>query len=324
MTTWGISALGHDAAISVVDQSGEILFGGHAERYSKIKNDGLLNQDLISEALAHGTPTSIAWYERPIIKKTRQLFAGQFSEALSDPLPKTYLQQFEDLRQVPLTYVDHHLSHAASGYFTSPFDDAAVFVADAIGEWDTLTIWEASGTSLKRRYAQRYPHSLGLFYSAVTDRCGLKPNEEEYILMGMAAYGTPIYEAELRSTFIRQSAPAMVKLRMNLHRGMRWWREEEQGEQFMFDLAASAQKIVEDSILDLIRWTRNQTKSKNLVLAGGIALNCVVNEKIAKSRLFDNIWIMPNPGDAGSSLGAVCAVRNDRVNWETPYLGHNI
>jgi carbamoyltransferase len=182
-------ALNHDASVSII-QGSDIKFAGHAERYSKIKNDPLLNTELLRDALQYGTPDVIAWYENPWKKKTRQLYAGQYKTAFDmDELPKKYLQQFPELKDIPIEYQSHHYTHAASGYYTSGFHHAAIVVIDSIGEWETLTIWQGSGSTLSKMYTQRYPHSLGLFYSAMTQRLGLKANEDEYILMGMAAHG---------------------------------------------------------------------------------------------------------------------------------------
>jgi carbamoyltransferase len=170
-TVLGIAgALNHDASVSIIKGS-DIKFAGHAERYSKIKNDPLLNSELLRDALQYGTPDVIAWYENPYKKKIRQLYAGQYETAVDmDELPKNYLKQFPELAGIPIEYQDHHYTHAASGYHTSGFTHAAVVVIDSIGEWETLTIWQGSGATLSRMYSQKYPHSLGLFYSAMTQR----------------------------------------------------------------------------------------------------------------------------------------------------------
>jgi len=185
MKILGINCLNHDAAVSVID-NGEIVFAAHSERYSKIKNDMYLNDSIISAAMTHGPFDKIAYYERPWIKKSRQLYAGQYGEVFSfKNLPQTYLKKWLDVSKI--TYIDHHYSHAAAGYFTSMYDEAAILVIDGIGEWDVLTIWHAKGNNIKKVYSVKYPNSLGLFYSAVTQQCKLKPCEEEYILMDMSA-----------------------------------------------------------------------------------------------------------------------------------------
>jgi carbamoyltransferase len=302
-TIWGISALNHDASITVM-RGNEILFAGHSERYTRIKNDSHL------------------WFEKTLLKKSRQLLAGQWKEVLSQS-PKDYLAEF-GLGNLPLTFVPHHMSHAAAGYFTSKFEDAAVVVVDAIGEWDTISVWEGKGNELRKVQSTTYPNSLGLLYSAVTQRVGLKPNEEEYILMGMAAYGSPVYYDALMNDIVECKEAPTFRLKVDLHRGMRWWREDIKSEQDYMNLAASIQKITEEFMCDLSLWAQEKVCSENLVLMGGCALNCVANEKIAQLGRFNDIWIMPNPGDAGSSLGAILAHTKQRANWVHPYLGTNI
>lgn len=322
MIIWGISALSHDASITVVSDS-RILFAAHSERYSKVKNDKLLNHRLIEAASVYGKPDKVIWFERPVKKKIRQILAGEWTE-VSNPLPTKYLQSI-GINDVPIEYIDHHESHAAGGFYTSGFDDATVIVCDAIGEFATTTIWDAQGSSLKKKFQQSYPHSLGLFYSAITHRVGLKPNEEEFILMGMAAYGEPRFVDQIKTDLVDVASAPSFKTKRNLHKGCLDWRVDEiVSEQDAFDLAASAQAIVEEYMLDTVAWARAQTRSNNLVISGGVALNCVANEKIARMKLFDNIWIMPNPGDAGSSLGAIAASMRTQLQWDGPYLGTDI
>jgi carbamoyltransferase len=303
-------------------QDDKILFAAHAERYSRIKNDHLLNNSIISAAKVYGMPDKIVWYEKPLLKKTRQLYARQWAEVKSVS-PASYLE-FMGLGNIPIKYASHHASHAAGGYFTSEFNDAAIVVVDAIGEWDTISVWHAKGNKMKRIHTERYPHSLGLLYSAITDRVGLKVNEEEYILMGMAAYGKPVYYKALMDDFIDVMDGPHFKLKENVHQGLHWWREDIKSEQDYVNLAASIQRITEEFMCDITRWAYEITESNNLVLAGGCALNCVSNEKIARQNLFKNIWIMPNPGDAGSSLGCILAHTKRKAVWEGPYLGAKI
>lgn len=320
-TIWGISALNHDASITVV-RDNEILFAGHAERYSRVKNDYKLNGALIYEASKFGSPDQIVWFEKPYAKKLRQLYAGQWDEVMSQT-PKSYLKEI-GLGYIPIEYIPHHMSHAAAGYYTSPFQDATVIVIDAIGEWDTISIWEAEGNSMRKVRSTQYPNSLGLLYSAMTQRIGLKPNEEEYILMGMAAYGKPRFFDDIMKDFVQYVGGPELILKDNLHRGIRGWKEELTSEADYMDMAASIQMFAEDFMVEITTWARNNLKSKNLVLMGGVALNCVANEKVARLNLFDDIWIMPNPGDAGSSLGCIAAYTQEKLNWKTPYLGTNI
>ena len=186
MITWGISANSHDAALAVFCDE-KLAFASHSERFSGTKNDPDLHKDLVDYARDRwGDPGRIYWYEKPLIKSFRQLFAGQGFKFKENNI-KSYLGKYGI--SAPITYTQHHRSHAAAGYYTSPFDEACVVVIDAIGEIDTLTIWQAQGDKLTKVYDMEYPHSIGLWYSAMTQRIGLIPNEEEYILMGMAAYG---------------------------------------------------------------------------------------------------------------------------------------
>lgn len=321
-TIWGICALNHDASITVV-RGNEILFAGHSERYSRIKNDPHLNAALIEAAGNFGSPDEIVWFEKPYSKKVRQAFAGQWHEVLTKT-PQSYLTSL-GLDGIPVKYVKHHESHAAAGYFTSKFTDAAIIVVDAIGEWDTISVWEAHGKEMKQVWSAEYPNSVGMLYSAFTQRVGLKPNEEEYIMMGMAAYGKPnSYYNEIKRDFIESRPAPEFVLKENVHRGILHWRPDIQSQQEYLNVAASIQAITVDYMKSLVRWVSNNVKSKNLVLMGGVALNCVANEKIARMKLYDNIWIMPNPGDAGSSLGCILASEREFVNWKHPYLGTNI
>jgi carbamoyltransferase len=309
MIEWGISAAAHDAALTVVSGQ-DILFASHAERYSGIKNDKHLNEGLINAAFKFGKPGVIHWYEKPKLRAMRRLLSGQGIVRFS---VRQYLEQF-GLVGIPVEFAYHHESHAAAGFYTSPFDDAAVIVFDAIGEFDTATIWNASGEKMKKVWSMEYPKSIGLFYSAITQRVGLKPNEDEYILMGMAAYGKNKYGLELLNLYNEE----------NLHRGCKWWRPELNTEQDHYDIAASAQWVYEVLFRDLIVRTGNLTnwKQRNLVIMGGCALNCSANS--IALEYFPNVWIMPNPGDAGSSLGAIAANTRRKLNWKGPYLGETI
>ncbi len=301
MIRYGISEGFHDASITVMEDN-DILFAAHSERYSGVKNDKRLNEELIHDALQFGKPDRIYYYERPWLKNLRRLIAGQ---KLKKHTIKQELQNYGI--KAPISYTTHHKSHAAAGMFTSPFVNSSILCIDAIGEFTTTSIWNEK---LRKKWSQNYPKSLGLFYSAMTDRVGLKPMEDEYILMGMAAYGSPYgYLLPMRDL-----------LKKNLHKGCRDWLPGE-SESMRFDMAATAQMIYEEEFEKLLIKTKEYDKSGNLVLMGGCALNCVANTIALK--YFDNVWIMPNPGDAGSSLGAILAHTKKHVNF-SPYLGHNI
>jgi carbamoyltransferase len=270
-------------------------------------------------------PDQVIWYENPYLKTLRQFSAGQ-GWMWSKNNIKRYLKNHGII--APIKYTQHHHSHAAAGYFTSGFDDACVVVIDAIGEFTTYSIWRGKGDKLKCIYTIDYPHSLGLFYSAMTQRCYLKPNEEEYILMGMAAYGdankfTRIILDELLN-LPNDDMQHAFRLRRNLHRGCMDWRPELNIKD-VFDLAAATQQVYEMAFDRILRQASQMVASKNLVLMGGCALNCSANH--LTGRYFDQTWIMPNPGDAGSALGAVLA---HNPHWRiapekfTPFLGYDM
>ena len=305
MIRWGISAGTHDASITVM-RSDRVVFAAHSERYSKVKNDKDLDAKLIREALAFGSPEVVYWYENPILKATRKLYAGQDNIWLS---PKKYLAKYGIT--APIKWGYHHASHHAAGYYTRPFDfnDCAVLVIDAIGEWTTTSMWKND----VKIWSANYPASLGLFYSAFTAKIGLQPNCDEYILMGMAAYGNPHrFYTELKDICIDG---------VNLHRGASWWRPE-LTEADYFDVAAAVQRIYEEYFVSLLAKAKELTGADKLVFMGGCALNCLGNRLIP--NYFKRHWIMPNPGDAGSSLGAILAHTKKHINLSGPYLGHLI
>ena len=318
MRVLGVSCLNHDAAISVIED-GEILFAAHSERYSRIKFDELLNDDIVNEALSYGEPDKIAYFEHPWHKKLRQIQAGQYREVFQlDNTPKSYLKRWFDTSKI--TYTPHHLSHAAGGYFTSPYDDACIVAIDAIGEWDTISVWYGKGENIIKRHSVKYPHSLGLFYSAITKRLGLKPQEDEYITMGMAAWGN-------KREDVRDEIKSLLEC--NLHCGLidNWsplCYSDDHSEQWKYDIAANAQWVLEKEILKVITQAKLLVpESNNLVYSGGVALNCVANEKVAHA--WNNpMWIMPNPGDSGSSLGCAASTWGKHVQWEDCFLGTDI
>ena len=314
----GITAQNHDASLALIDGD-RIVWAAHAERYSRVKNDNLLNASMLADMRLYGEPTELVWFERPLQKDLRRLFSGQRPWRV---VPNDQLRAV-GLDHLPIDYVGHHESHASAGYYTSPYEDAAILVVDAIGEWDTVSIWEANKDKIINRWRKRYPNSFGLFYTAMTQWLGLKPNEEEYILMGMAAHGTPRHVEELRETFFSKWAPPDFKLRYNLHRGCSWW-EPCDSSASKFDIAASVQKLAEEYLLETVLVIKANTTSDNLIFMGGVALNCVANSVIARSGIFKNIWIMPNPGDSGSAIGAVAAHTQRHLKWSGPYLGTDI
>ena len=318
----GISSGFHDAAVSVVNDNGDILFAGHSERYSKNKHDKDVCEGLLTDAFQHTNSVDLQYhyYERPWLKSLRQLRSG---EGFVWPTWEKLLgSTYNQMGKPKIHTHSHHLSHAASGFQTSPYDDATVVIIDAIGEFDTISIWNAwydkNGVAkYKKLWGQRYPDSIGLFYSAITQRVGLKPLDEEYILMGMAAYGKSKPVDKMSNELIESYKD--ITFRDNLHTGVPETFLEGIDE---MDIAHSAQLIAEQLIMNVISKARMLGGSKNLVYGGGVALNCLANRLLGE--YYDNIWIMPNPGDAGSSLGAACLGYGKRVNWANAFLGYDI
>ena len=289
MNVLGVSEGFHDAGLCLLRDE-RIYFASHSERHSRKKGDKWLHESQLPIS-KNNKPDVVAYYEKPFRKNLRRLYAGQ---------------KWQKLRRRKYDmFFGHHECHAAAGYYTSPFDECNVLVIDAIGEWDTMSIWKASVVngylgqkthSLKKITSWKYPHSLGLLYSAITQRIGLKPNEDEYITMGMSAFGEPKHDLE-------------DQLWENNHRGVGNIFPKARPE----DLAASIQDLYERELLKLVELCPHE----NLVIMGGCALNCVANSKI-KGK---NIWIMPSPGDAGSAIGAAALVRKKKLKWRNPYLG---
>ena len=317
----GVSYGFHDAGVTLIDNK-EILFAAHSERYSKSKHDSGLNPAIFKEAFNYGTPSKIIYYENPWNKKLRQAFAGQWEDALQWPTVKTNLRYFTGLSDIPVYYADHHESHAAAGFATSPFESAAVVVVDAIGEWDTMSIWHAvedfdGEVEYEKLWSNKYPHSIGLMYSAFTQRVGLKPLDEEYILMGMSAFGDGKLSSTIKSDLI--SDPRRLKFSKNMHLGI---EKDYLKDSKDTDIAAGVQTLTEELLDVVFRKARDLTGESSVVFMGGVALNCVANRNIGK--YFKDIWIMPNPGDAGSSLGAAAILQGTKLNWQHPYLGTDI
>ena len=285
MNIVGFSEGFHDAAICRI-KNGNILHASHSERYSKVKNDKWLHQKQleVNDCLGLKKPM-IAYHEKTWYKNTRRLYARK--PWRNDKTTIEYDKSFY-----------HHQSHAAAGYYTAPFDDCNILVIDSIGEWDTVSIWD----NMKKIKSWKYPYSIGLLYSAITQYIGLKPNEDEYITMGMAAFGEPIVDLE-------------YLLWENNHFGIRNISDA-LSIASKEDIAASVQALYEKKFLELV----DMCPKKNLIIMGGCALNCLANSKIKNK----NIWIMPSPGDAGNSLGAAALVGKKKLKWKHPYLGYDI
>ena len=285
MNIIGFSEGFHDAAICRI-KNGNILHASHSERYSKVKNDKWLHQKQLEVNGCLGLKKPIiAYHEKTWYKNTRRLYARK--PWRNDKTTIEYDKSFY-----------HHQSHAAAGYYTAPFDDCNILVIDSIGEWDTVSIWD----NMKKIKSWKYPYSLGLLYSAITQFIGLKPNEDEYITMGMAAFGEPTVDLE-------------YLLWENNHFGIRNVSSA-LSVASKEDIAASIQALYEKKFLELV----DMCPKKNLIIMGGCALNCVANSKIKNK----NIWIMPSPGDSGNSIGAAALIEKKKLNWKHPYLGYNI
>jgi carbamoyltransferase len=323
----GISSGFHDAAVSVVDGNGDILFASHSERYSKHKHDKNLYTELIHDVLNHipyYADFELHYYERPWVKTLRQIRSG---EQLTSVFAKDMIgkENHALLCNKKIKTHNHHLSHAAAGFQTSPYNDATVVIIDAIGEFDTISIWNAwydknGNAQYKKLWGRKYPDSIGLFYSAMTERVGLRPLDEEYILMGMAAYGKHNLSKELKemSDVLVQSYKD-IAFKDNLHTGVPDTLLAGVDE---MDIACSTQLIAEQLIMNVISKAKSLDGSKNLVYGGGVALNCLANRLLGD--FYENIWIMPNPGDAGSSLGAAALGYKKKLNWKSAFLGHCI
>jgi carbamoyltransferase len=319
----GISCGFHDAGVTVIDDYGNIKFASHSERFSKKKHDSDLCPEITKYAQQFGNIHTVAYYENHWLKKWRQLRAGQKVDKSLTLKGVLKNQLTPSLLNKKLVSYGHHLSHAATGFQTSPYQEATVVVIDAIGELDTISIWTArynkkGVAKYTLRWRKGYPHSIGLFYSAMTKRVGLRPLDEEYILMGMSAYGKPSYSDDIMDRYI--DSLGNVKFKENMHLGV--------PDDFLgadadhYDIARSSQEIVEELIYNVMSYARFNYPNDNLVYAGGVALNCLANRNLGD--FFKNIWIMPNPGDAGSSLGAAALAYGKKVNWNNAFLGSNI
>ena len=314
MITWGVNALNHDAAIAVL-RNDQLIFWERSSTYSGIKGDDRIHDKLRYDAVSHGGPDVIAWYERPWLKKARQFYAGQYEDARDlSVLPSRYLDQ-QSLGFAKLRYFPHHKTHAAAGFLTSPFDEAAVVVIDAIGEWESASIWYGRGKDLKKVWSISYPHSLGLFYSAFTKLIGYTPIAEEYLLQKDSDQGDSKKYYHLVSEYF--SSP--MNLKYNLHRGVQNWPFEITDEN-RCDVAAAVQLVFEDQIAFIMAKAQSLTDSKNLVYMGGCAMNSKANKKEVDN--WKGVWSLPIPGDSSSAIGAALLQANCRITWTRDLAKH--
>ena len=313
MIKWGMVGNSHDASLAVFDDD-KLLWASLSKDFSKVPNDPDFNWTQLEVARqSFGPPQKVIWYERPFLKTLRQWRAGQ-----------GWLREENDIRKYlkrwgincKIEYTQHHLSHAAYAYYTQPEDDCAVVCLDSIGEFETLTVWHGMNNKLKKIYSQSYPHSLGLFYSAMTQRLGLVPNRDEYLVAQMAAKGNhKIYSKRILKELLHVlgNDPA-IHCRENLHRGCMWWAPDITSEQQLNDLAAAVQKVFELSVKHVTVWAKKRTGSKHLALAGGGALNKDAVDKIR--RKWKSVYVPQNPGDPGSCIGAVLAKTKTKVGLD--------
>ena len=344
----GISAFYHDSAACLL-QDGKIVAAAQEERFTRKKHDLSYPHNAIEFVLKYANIKlsdldQIVFFEKPFLKFERLLetyvgFApkGFVSFAKAMPLwireklfQKNFL--FNKLKEHDENYQsdkniffsEHHLSHAASAFFPSPFEEAVILTADGVGEWATTTVAVGKGNTLEILKEIHFPHSLGLLYSAFTYYTGFKVNSGEYKLMGLAPYGKPVYEDKIKklidikkdgtfrldqSYFNYATGLTMTNNKFDKLFGQKPRdSEKEEITQFHMDIAASIQKVTEEIMIKLSKSIRLEYNIKNLCLAGGVALNCVANGKILKEKIFNNIWIQPAAGDAGGALGAALAL----------------
>ena len=357
----GISAFYHDSAACIL-KDGKIIAAVQEERFTRIKHDPNYPHNSIEFVLKYANlklsyVDQIVFFEKPFLKFERLLetyvaFAPKgfvsFAKAMPLWIKEKLFQKnllFNNLKNHDQNYKsdkniffsDHHLSHAASAFFPSPFDEAVVLTADGVGEWATTTVAVGKGNNLKIKKEIHFPHSLGLLYSAFTYYAGFKVNSGEYKLMGLAPYGNPIYEDKIKQLldlkedgtfrldqkyFNYTTGLTMTNEKFNKLFGQKPRNPQNENiTQFHMDIAASIQKVTEEIMIKLAKSIRDEYGIENLCLAGGVALNCVANGKILQEKIFDNIWIQPAAGDAGGSLGAALALWHiDQGNKRTVNL----
>jgi carbamoyltransferase len=337
----GISAFYHDSAAALLC-NGVVIAAAQEERFTRKKADSSFPINAINFCLKYAEIevsdiSHVVFYDKPILKFDRILASylhtapfGIRSFIKAIPLWLREKLWTEDKIKKDLNYdndilfTQHHQSHAASAFYPSPFNEAAVLTVDGAGEWTTTAISYGDGNKLNLLQTLDFPHSLGLLYSAFTYYCGFKVNSGEYKLMGLAPYGTPIYKQKISDNLVSINADGSISLNLKffdyisglkmINRnfiklfGMPARRAEEPLTQFYMDIAASIQEVTNDIIIAMARQAKKLTNSKNLCLAGGVALNCCANHVLAKSGIFENIFVQPAAGDAGGALGAALYV----------------
>ena len=344
----GISAFYHDSAACILID-GKIIAAAQEERFTRKKHDPNYPHNAIEFVLKYANLKlseidQVVFFEKPFLKFERLLetyvaFAPKgfvsFAKAMPLWIKEKLFQKnllFNKLKKHDENYKsdkniffsDHHLSHAASAFFPSPFNEAVILTADGVGEWATTTVAVGKNENLEIKKEIHFPHSLGLLYSAFTYYTGFKVNSGEYKLMGLAPYGRPVYEDKVKQLIdLKEDGTFRLDQKyFNYATGLTMTNEKfnnlfghkprnpqnEEITQFHMDIASSIQKVTEEIMINLAKSIREEYGISNLCLAGGVALNCVANGKILKEKIFDNIWIQPAAGDAGGSLGAALAL----------------
>ena len=363
MTILGISAFYHDSAAALI-KNGEILAAAQEERFTRIKHDPAFPSNAVKFCLEYSGATladvdAIVFYDKPLLKFERLLetyygFSPRGLKSFLTSIPvwlkeKMFLKRMlheelekignYDKRKAKLLFPEHHLSHAASAYYPSPFEDAAILTIDGVGEWATASICYGKGGQMTILKELRFPHSLGLLYSAVTYYCGFKVNSGEYKLMGLAPYGN--HGSAQVAKFVDVIKTHLIDIKpdgsiwlnqdyFNYATGLRMvfddkWekllgfkRRESESllEQIHCDFALAIQEVTEEVVIKMAEEAKRLTGSKNLCMAGGVALNCVANGKLQKTNIFENVYIQPAAGDAGGALGAALAAHYIYYNKE--------
>jgi carbamoyltransferase len=335
----GISAFFHDSAAALLCD-GEAVAAAQEERFTRRKHDPGFPAQAVEYCLKEGGITSadldvVAFYEKPFVKFERLLATfstnapsgyALFREALPEwadrklHLPRVIREALGEGFRGRIVFAEHHESHAASAFFPSPFEEAAILTLDAVGEWSTTALGRGQGRRLELSKEMRFPHSLGMLYSAFTHYIGFKVNSGEYKLMGLAPYGRPIYRDQILERLVRLGEDGSLFLDMSYFdylRGVAMTsarfhdlfggpprRPETEITQKEMDLAASIQAVCEEVVLRAAHHVHRMTRCRNLVMAGGVALNCVANGRLHREGPFDEIWVQPAAGDAGGALGA--------------------
>lgn len=339
----GISAFYHDSAAALV-VDGDIVAAAQEERFTRVKNDPGFPTQAIAYCLREAglTPEQldyVAFYDKPYLKFARLLETylayapsgfGSFVRAMplwlkhKLYLPHIIRQGLGGQTKAPIVFLDHHQSHAASAFFPSPYSEAAILTLDGVGEWSTTTMGTGKDNTIHLTQQLKFPHSLGLLYSAFTYYCGFKVNSGEYKLMGLAPYGDPVYKEKIYKHLLDLKADGSFWMNMdyfNYCQGLTMTNErfhslfggpprrpDSELQQRHMDVAASIQSVTEDIVLAMGRELHRRTGMRKLVMAGGVALNCVANGKLLREGPFSDVWIQPAAGDAGGALGAALFV----------------